>query len=326
MQWDKVDLVLPDGRTVAAQAPVIISASRATDIPAFYADWFVERWKAGYARWRNPFNRTDVYVAFCKTRAVVFWTKDPRAMMRNWDFLAEHVPNFYFQFTLNDYEREGLEPYLPGLDERIRTFASLSSRIGRERLVWRWDPLLLCASVDELLRRVRRVGDQVSGRTDRLVFSFADIAGYGKVSRNMAGIPYHEFSEADMLRFAEGLCRLNEQWGLRLGTCAERIDLSEFGIEHNKCVDDRLMADAFGNDPELMNFLGVQGGGSSPVFTKVNRDRGQRPLCLCAPSKDIGMYNSCPHGCVYCYANISALSARKRYAEFGGRYGEESIG
>src|SRR5690554_2630578 len=107
--WEKIDIQNDEGEVVSAQAPVIISASRSTDIPTFYADWFVERWKKGYVKWINPFNGVPSYVAFKNTRCVVFWTKNPKPMFKHIDFLNKNVQNYYFQYSLNDYDKEGYE-------------------------------------------------------------------------------------------------------------------------------------------------------------------------------------------------------------------------
>src|ERR1700744_662882 len=105
MKWEFEDIIIDDGSVVSAQTPVIISASRSTDIPTFYADWFVERWKAGYVKWKNPFNGVPLYVSFKKARAVVFWTKNPKPIFKHFDFLDENISNYYFQFSLNDYDK-----------------------------------------------------------------------------------------------------------------------------------------------------------------------------------------------------------------------------
>ena len=324
MNWQKVEIVNDDGETVLAQAPIIVSASRSTDIPTFYADWFVERWKAGYVKWKNPFNGVPLYVSFKNTRVVVFWTKNPKPMMKHLDFLNENVKNYYFQFSLNDYDKEGFEGKVPRVESRIETFKELSNRIGKEKVVWRFDPLLLTNEIDvkELLKRLEKIGDELYKYTNKLVFSFADIGIYKKVESNLnkANIQYIEFTLETMLEFAEGLQTLNKKWGLELATCAEKFDLNKYGINHNKCIDDDLMIDLFHQDEELMKFLGVEfieptlfDTTAAITKTKKIKDKGQREACGCIMSKDIGEYNTCPHECVYCYANTSKEAAFANY-------------
>jgi DNA repair photolyase len=324
MNWDKAEILNEQGEMVFAQTPVIVSASRSTDIPTFYADWFIERWKAGYVKWKNPFNGIPLYVSFKETRAVVFWTKNPKPMFKHLDFLDEHVKNYYFQFTLNDYDREGYEGKVPRVESRIYTFKELSNRIGKDRVVWRFDPLMLTKEIDvkELLRRLEKIGDQLYTYTSKLVFSFADISIYKKVESNLKkeNIEHLEFDPDTMLEFAHGLKKLNEKWNLELATCAEKFDLNKFGIMHNKCVDDDLMIKLFHHDKELMKFLGVEfveptlfEPFESIEKTKKMKDKGQRETCGCVMSKDIGEYNTCPHECVYCYANTSKKIALANY-------------
>ena len=324
MKWDFENIIIDDGSEVLAQAPVIISASRSTDIPTFYSDWFVERWKAGYVKWKNPFNGVPLYVSFKKTRAVVFWTKNPKPIFKHLNYLDENVENYYFQFSLNDYDKEGFEEKVPNVQSRIDTFMELSNRIGKDRVVWRFDPLLMTdeIDVDQLLIRVERIGNQLYQHTNKLVFSFADISIYKKVESNLkkANINYNEFDSKSMEQFALGLKRLNEKWGLELATCAEKFDLKKFGINHNKCIDDDLLIKLFSNDKDLMEFLGVKfvaptifEPNQTILKTRKIEDKGQREACGCIMSKDIGEYNTCPHGCVYCYANTSKEIALANY-------------
>ncbi len=131
--WEKVAIRTAQGEAVEAVAPVIVSASRRTDIPAFYAEWLVERLRAGYVRWVNPFSGMPQFVSFARTRAVVFWTKNPRPMLPHLAELDRRGIGYYFQFTLNDYDAEELEPGVPPLAERIEIFAGLSRRVGKEK-------------------------------------------------------------------------------------------------------------------------------------------------------------------------------------------------
>ena len=290
--------------------PVVVSASRATDVPKFYADWLLARLRAGFCIWTNPFNRRDYRVSFEKTRALVFWTKDPKPLLSRLDELEDlGFRQYYFQFTLNDYVCEGLEPNVPSVEERVATFHALAERIGASRVVWRYDPLLLSPSItiDTLIERIAAIGRALKGCTEKLVFSFADIAGYRKVIRNLAGTGCREFTHDEKVEFVTRLCELNREFGLTLATCAEDIDLAMFGVRPNKCVDDDLMVRLFYEDAALMAFLGAECNLFGNWMVKRSRkDKGQRKACGCVVSKDIGMYDTCPHLCRYCYANASA--------------------
>ena len=300
--------------------PVIVSASRETDLPRFYADWFLARLRKGWCAWKNPFNGEIRNVYFEKTRMVVFWSKDPGPMMERLDEVESlGFKQYYFQFTLNDYVAEGLEPKVPSVVERIDTFRRLADRAGKERVIWRFDPLLLTdkISIDVLLERITKIGRQLKGYMEKLVFSFIDIASYRKVQKNLAGLNCREFIAEDQIRFAQGLAKLNGELGLELATCGELTDLSAYGIKHNKCVDDELMMRLFHDDMELMTFIGAE----YDMFNgwqikKSKKDKGQRKACGCIVSKDIGMYNTCPHLCRYCYANSSDDIVMRNYQEW----------
>ena len=289
--------------------PVLLSASRATDVPAFYADWFMNRIRAGYFVWTNPFRSTQTQiVSTAKVRAIVFWSKHPAGILPHLDELDRRGLHYLFQYTLNDYAAEGCEPGLPNLAERIDLFRRLAARLGAERVVWRFDPLLLTdrLGVAELLEKIRGLMDRLAGHTRKLVFSFADLDRYAAVRRNLAraGIAAREFTPDEMRDFVRGLAELNRAHGFELATCAEAMDLSAWGIAPNRCVDGALLARLWPEDEALMEFLG------SP---KARKDQGQRKACGCIASKDVGRYRTCPHACVYCYANGSPAEAARNF-------------
>lgn len=332
--WKHTDLTV-NGRLVKAQVPIIVSASRSTDIPAFYADWFFKRLEIGYSAWTNPFNGVKSYVSYDKTRFVVFWSKNPRPLLDYLHILKERNIGCYIQYTLNDYENERLEK-VPTLDKRIETFKLLVEHLGFGSIVWRFDPMILTddISVDKLLSKVQNIGDQLKGYTEKLVFSYADIVSYKKVKANLErnGVPYHEWTEEQMELFAQKLSVMNKErgWNYTLATCGERIDISKYGVEHNRCIDGDLITRLAWRDKELMDFMKVRildvptpslfenfvipdGAIMLPnnkfFISAHKKDSGQRELCGCMAAKDIGEYNTCPHLCEYCYANSSKDAA-----------------
>ncbi len=313
MKTAKIKLTLNDGNVVDAQAPLIVSVSRATDIPAFYSDWFFNRLRQGYVRWRNPYNGKDTFVSFANTKFIVFWSKNPRPLLPLLPVLKEMGIACYIQYTLNDYFAEGLEPNVPPKAERIETFKRLVDELGSGSVVWRFDPLILTdkISVDDLLNKIEKIAIQLRGYTEKLVFSFADISTYRKVGRNLleAGVNYREWTENEMTDFARRLSELN--LGHEFATCAEKVELSQFGISHNRCIDPDLICRL---KPELQ-----------PYILNLKTDKGQRALCGCITSKDIGTYNTCPHGCVYCYANTNPYSARQNYIRHQQNRDKDSI-
>lgn len=331
--WEKIPLAIPDSsnpsktRTVEAIAPVIVSASRSTDIPAFYGDWFMARLDAGYVKWKSPFGGNPVYVSFGKTRVIVFWSKNPEPFLPHLETLDHRGLWYYFLYTLNDYNAERLEPNVPGIDERIGTFIRLSRRIGKGRVVWRFDPLVLSdrITVEDLLRKIRRIGDRIAPYTKRLIFSFVDIEKYGKVRRNLKAGGFsgvREFSDAEVARFCTGLAALNRDWGLAITACGEQRDLSAYGIGRGQCISYELMEQEFCDDRELMQFLHpaeqkiLAGLTESTDVPRQLKDPGQRNTCRCIVSKDIGQYSTCMHLCAYCYANSSSATALRNYTRY----------
>ena len=335
MANEKVKIQIENGEFVEASAPIIVSASRSTDIPAFYADWFIHRLKVGYSVWTNPFNGIKSYISYQNTKFIVFWSKNPRPLLEHLDILKEMSIECYIQYTLNDYDDEMLEKNVPKLPHRIETFKKLVDKLGKGRVIWRFDPLILTdtITIDLLLQKIENIGDQLLGYTEKLVFSFADIENYTKVKKNLskAEINYRNFTQDDMLLFAEKLSKLNAKWGYTLATCGEKINLIQFGIEHNHCVDDKLIVRFGYQSAELMKFLGAEiwqpdiflpvppenaillDNGQYAIIKSNNKDKGQRLFCGCMKSKDIGQYNTCPHMCEYCYANTSKESAMVNY-------------
>lgn len=337
--WQHSEIVI-DGQTVKAQAPLIISASRSTDIPAFYADWFFYRLdKAGYSAWTNPFNGVKSYVSYKDTRFIVFWSKNPKPLLSYLPILNQRGIGCYIQYSLNDYAEEGLEKNVPPLKQRIETFKELTNALGKGHVIWRFDPLVLTDNIDiaKLLDKIENIGNQLLGYTEKLVFSFADILSYRKVQANLqkANVNYIDWQDWQMRDFAQKLSVLNKKWNYELATCGEKIDLTEFGINKNHCVDDNLIIKLAYNDKKLMDYLKVKMysmpqaslfGETEPLPEGAiilpngkyalhgdNKDKGQRAFCGCIKSKDIGEYNTCVHGCEYCYANASKQSAVMNY-------------
>ena len=332
MAWDKIKIIRDNGEIAEAQAPIIVSASRSTDIPAFYVDWFFHRLEKGYSAWTNPFNGVKSFVSYKNTRFIVFWSKNPSPLIPRLKSLREKDIRCYIQYTLNDYSNERLETGVPSLEERITTFKSLVDVLGKGSVIWRFDPLLLTdrISIDDLIFKIEKIGNRLVGYTEKLVFSFADIASYRKVKNNLEtnGIHYSEWTEDQMKEFAQKLAAANIRngWNFELCTCGEKPIFKEFGIQPNHCIDDNLMIRLAYDDKILMDFLGVKlfdlqdnlfgtpeipsdaivlPNGQYAVKNKNNKDKGQRALCGCMVSKDIGEYNTCAHLCEYCYANTS---------------------
>lgn len=341
MASEKVSIQTDSGEIVEATAPVIISASRSTDIPAFFAKWFFNRLAKGYCVWYNPFNQQPMYISFSKCKVVVFWTKNPEQIIPFLPELDRRGIHYYFQVTLNDYMKEGFEPNVPPVEKRIETFRKLSQLIGKEKVIWRFDPLIITPTIGprELLKRIWNIGNQLKGYTDKLVFSFVDVKAYRKVQNNLVketmlftkeDVEKAEANHAQRIEIVEGLLKIRnawhqEGWDVEMATCAEDINLEKYGIEHNRCIDGELMKRIFADDEELVYYLHTLKWPERDIFGQLPpipekeknvKDVGQRKICGCMVSKDIGMYNTCRHFCVYCYANTSKESVMKNVSKY----------
>jgi DNA repair photolyase len=280
---------------------MIISASRRTDIPAYYSDWFINRIKERYVYVRNPMNihqiskiNLDQNVVDC----IVFWTKNPKPMLDKLQFIREYA--YYFQFTLNPYDKD-IEVGLPRKNKIIETFKQLSDVIGPQRIIWRYDPVLINQkyTISYHIDKFYEFAGKFEGYTEKVTFSFIDF--YKKITENVKSVGIDEITNDEKNLIADNFSRIAREKNLIIDTCAEDIDLSKYNIAHARCIDDRLIAKIIG-----YNFI-------------AKKDKNQRFECGCIGSIDIGEYNSCSNGCVYCYANYSkniVIDNFKRHNQF----------
>ena len=274
---------------------MIISASRRTDIPAFFSDWLMNRIKEGFVLVRNPMNsrqisrvRLDRDVVDC----FVFWTKNPQKMLARLSELDEMGYKYYFQFTLNPYSHE-IEKSLPPKKEVIDTFKTLSQKIGKDRLIWRYDPILYTDIIDNAyhLEHFEYLSRQLKDSTNKCVISFIDF--YKKSRRNLEPVNPLQIDDEQKRSLVDAISKLAAESNLTLEMCAEKLDFSEIGIKNGRCIDDKLVES-------------ISGGRIT-----VEKDIHQRDSCGCVTSIDIGSYNSCWHNCLYCYANFNQKTVRK---------------
>jgi hypothetical protein len=264
---------------------VIISASRRSDIPAFHGEWFMECLRAGEALVKNPVNSrlSRIDLSPGAVDCFVFWTKNPAPFLPFLDELDNRGYPYYFQFTLTPYGRD-LEPNLPEKEALLDTFCRLSDRLGRGRVIWRYDPIVLNPRYDVSFHagQFERFCRVLGGKTEKCVISFVD--RYGFLKKNFEELGLRELTAPEMAGIAGTLAPLAERRGLALASCCEEADLGPWGIGRNKCVDEELINRLFG------------------LNLAYKKDPGQREHCRCCASRDIGSYHSCLHGCRYCYA------------------------
>lgn len=267
---------------------MILSVSRRTDIPAFYSEWFINRVREGFVMVRNPMNYhsiSKVDISPNIVDCIVFWSKNPQPLFKHLDELDKNY-KFYFQYTINAYDKD-LEPHLPSLDERINNFIFLSKRYGKENVIWRYDPVVITDknTIDWHLERFNYIAKKLNGFVKTCVFSFIDI--YDKNKNNLNKVNIKNITQEQMILISSKLNEVAKNFNIQLKTCSEVLDLANFGISKSCCIDPVLIS----------NIIGCN--------IKTTKDKNQRESCGCAESIDIGQYNTCKHGCIYCYANYS---------------------
>lgn len=278
---------------------MILSVSRRTDIPNYYSEWFFNRLKDGFLYVRNPMNFhqiSEIKISPDVVDCIVFWTKNPLPMMERLDELEAY--NYYFQFTLTGYGND-VERNLPNKKTSvIPIFQELSNRIGKEKVVWRYDPIFFSNRYNAKyhLKAFRSIAEALSGYTEKCVISFLDI--YPKNKKNMDDLLSYDLSDSELREFAKELSNIAKENHIKIGSCAEKVDLDEYGIIHNSCIDKELIEKIIG------------------CKLKINKDKNQRIECGCVESVEVGTYNTCKNGCVYCYANYSAKSVESNFQKY----------
>ncbi|MBQ7774464.1 MAG: DUF1848 domain-containing protein [Lachnospiraceae bacterium] len=278
---------------------MILSVSRRTDIPCYYSEWFFNRLREGFLYVRNPMNPHQVSKIVLSPEVVdciVFWTKNPLPMLERLEELRDY--HYYFQFTLTGYGKD-VEANIPHKkDVMIPAFQRLSEQIGRERVIWRYDPIFFSETYTEEyhLKAFSQIAQALCGYTDTCVISFLDM--YTKIEKSMKQLHIQERTEEELKAFAAKICEIARRNGMQMLSCAEKYDLSECGIAHGHCIDRALIEKLIGSS------------------LQVGKDKNQRLECGCVESVEVGTYDTCLNGCKYCYANHGEEHVRKKCQAF----------
>lgn len=276
---------------------MIISASRRTDIPAFYHEWMLNRLQAGYVLVRNPFNTKQVSKICLSPDVVdciVFWTKNPLPLIERLQEIDDLGFKYYFQFTITSYDTS-LEKKVPKKKSIIRTFQKLAEKIGKEKVLWRYDPILLTNkfSLEYHEKWFKYIAEKLNGYTNKCIISFIDM--YKKCERNLKDIPIDQINDQNKISLSRTFSSIASENGMSIESCAELLLLSNHGVTPGKCIDDKLISEILGQK------------------ISVEKDKSQRHECGCVASIDIGSYNTCKHECKYCYANYSKKVVENNY-------------
>lgn len=277
---------------------MILSVSRRTDIPAFYTEWFMNRVREKFVYVRNPFNSkqiSNIIITPENVDCIVFWSKNPAPIIAYLEELDNLNYKYYFQFTITPYV-DDLEFKIKNKEEIINTFKKLSEKIGKGKVILRYDPILITDKYSENfhLKAFENICETLNNYTEKVIISFLD--DYKKVSCNMKGIELHKIDTEKMRFFGKNFAQIAKRYNLTIETCAEGVDLSEYEIDHGKCIDGDLIERITG-------------------YKITNKDKkdGNREHCGCMKCIDIGAYDTCVHNCLYCYANINKKAANNNY-------------
>lgn len=273
---------------------MILSVSRRTDIPNYYLDWFLNRIKEGFLYVRNPMNThqiSRIELSPDVVDCIVFWTKNPANILGRLEELRDY--QYYFQFTLTGYGKD-IEPNIP--DKRsvmIPTFQELSKKVGKDRVIWRYDPVFLNDRYTKNyhLKAFGEIAGSLKGYTEKVMISFLDF--YAKTEKNTEGLKIKKMTEQEMIELAEEMVNIAKENNLTVETCAEQIDLCPLGIEHGSCIDRSLIEKIIGCE------------------LKGKKDKNQREECGCLESVEVGTYDTCQNGCRYCYANFNGERVKR---------------
>ena len=282
---------------------MIISASRRTDLPAFYAPWFMNRIRAGFCTVPNPFDRSrvaTVSLAPADVEVIVFWTRNPRPLLPHLAELTAWGYRYYFQYTLM-VNPTWLDPQAPPIEISLKNFRDLAEAVGPEKVIWRYDPIVFTDRTNGAFHRETYgpIARALKGYTRRSVISIVDL--YRKTGKRLGELSNQRIEvkapDRGMLdELMPALADLARENGLEIVSCAEEIDLQPYGIQPGKCIDDGYIKEVF-----ALEVIG-------------KKDPSQRKACGCVVSRDIGMYDSCLYGCRYCYATTSFDRARVHHA------------
>ena len=276
---------------------MIISVSRRTDIPAFYSDWFFNRLEEGFVYVKNPMNINQIRKISLKKEDVdcfVFWTKNAIPLTTEENLIKLKDYKYYFQYTISPYGKD-VEPCVIDKKKIIENFIFLAKTIGKEKMVFRYDPIFLSEkyNLDYHFRAFERLCEKLGNYTEKCVISFVDL--YKKTERNTKSLRIRVPNEDEKIEIVKKFVKIANKYNMVIETCSENGDFSKYGVQKGKCIDDRLIS----------KILGIN------VYDK--KDKFQREECGCIKSYDIGEYNTCIHGCLYCYANFNKEKAIENY-------------
>ena len=262
---------------------MILNTGLRTDIPGFFSEWFYNRIDDGFVYVRNPYAKNQIYSYRLDPElidCIIFCTKNPKPMFENLEKIDKF--NQYWHITITPYEKE-IEPNVPPMNDVLESFKYLSKKLGKENVTLRYDPIFINEkyTLEKHIESFEYIINSLSGYTTEAIISFIDL--YEKTKRNFPKAK--EVTKDERLKIGKEFARIGNENNIRIKTCVEGTELDKFGIDSSGCMTKEVIERAINKN------------------LNVPKQKARNGECYCLLNNDIGEYNTCGHGCLYCYAN-----------------------
>ena len=262
---------------------MILNTGLRTDIPGFFSEWFYNRIEEGFVYVRNPYVKNQIYSYRLDPElidCIIFCTKNPKPMFENLEKIDKF--NQYWHITITPYEKE-IEPNVPPINDVLESFKYLSKKLGKENVTLRYDPIFINEkyTLEKHIESFEYIINSLSGYTTEAIISFIDL--YEKTKRNFPKA--REVTKDERLKIGKEFARIGNENNIRIKTCVEGTELDKFGIDSSGCMTKEVIERAINKN------------------LNIPKQKARNGECYCLLNNDIGEYNTCGHGCLYCYAN-----------------------
>lgn len=262
---------------------MILNTGLRTDIPGFFSEWFYNRIEDGFVYVRNPYAKNQIYSYRLDPElidCIIFCTKNPKPMFENLEKIDKF--NQYWHITITPYEKE-IEPNVPPINDVLESFKYLSKKLGKENVTLRYDPIFINEkyTLEKHIESFEYIINSLSGYTTEAIISFIDL--YEKTKRNFPKA--REVTKDERLKLGKEFAQIGKKNNITIKTCVEGSELDKFGIDSSGCMTKEVIERAINKN------------------LNIPKQKARNGECYCLLNNDIGEYNTCGHGCLYCYAN-----------------------
>ncbi len=262
---------------------MILNTGLRTDIPGFFSEWFYNRIEEGFVYVRNPYVKNQIYSYRLDPElidCIIFCTKNPKPMLENLEKIDKF--NQYWHITITPYEKE-IEPNVPPMNDVLESFKYLSKKLGKENVTLRYDPIFINEkyTLEKHIESFEYIANSLSDYTTEAIISFIDL--YEKTKRNFPKA--REVTKDERLKLGKEFAQIGKKNNITIKTCVEGTELDKFGIDSSGCMTKEVIERAINKN------------------LNIPKQKARNGECYCLLNNDIGEYNTCAHGCLYCYAN-----------------------